>query len=157
MLANHLQHGMDWETVLTVVVRLLGQCVLQGVVTRSLRLADLEFLDEIAQIVQAWSEQEPTQLLGFAATLAQEDARASEQEAYTLWAGLGRVLTEYREEQGLSVWSAQRVAMRLLGDASAELSRVLAHDAEERQRFQGVVQDGWRLHVRTNLQRRRRG
>lgn len=156
ILANHLQHGMDWETVLTVVVRLLGQCVLQGVVTRSLRLADLEFLDEIAQIVQAWSGEAPTQTLGFAAALAQEDERASEQEAYTLWAGLGRVLTEYREEHGLTVWSAQRVAMRLLCDASVEISSVLGHDVEERQHFQQVVQDGWRLHVHTNLRRRRR-
>ena len=155
ILANHLQQGMGWLTLLTVVVRLLGQCVLQGVVTRSVRLADLAFMDEIAQTLQAWFTQTPTQPLGLAVSLAQEEEPYGEQAAYTLWAGLGRVLTEYREEHGLTVWRAQRVAMRLLCDAGADLSRALAQDADERQRFLQVLQDGWRIHVHSNLRRRR--
>jgi len=155
ILANHLQQGMGWLTLLTVVVRLLGQCVLQVVVTRSVRLADLAFMDEIAQTLQAWFTQTPTQPLGLAVSLAQEEEPYGERAAYTLWAGLGRVLTEYREEHGLTVWSAQRVAMRLLCDAGADLSRALAQDADERQRFLQVLQDGWRIHVHSNLRRRR--
>lgn len=133
ILANHLQQGMGWLTLLTVVVRLLGQCVLQGVVTRSVRLADLAFMDEIAQTLQAWFTQTPTQPLGLAVSLAQEEEPYGERAAYTLWAGLGRVLC----------------------DAGADLSLALAQDADERQRFLQVLQDGWRMHVHSNLRRRR--
>ncbi|MGE3538328.1 MAG: hypothetical protein AB7N91_12975 [Candidatus Tectimicrobiota bacterium] len=156
ILANHLQQGMGWSTLLTVVVRLLGQCVLQVIVTRSVRLADLAFMDELTQILEMWFSQAPTQARGLVLSLPEEEAPYGEQAAYTLWAGLGRVLTEYREEHGLTVWSAQRVSMRLLCDAGVDLSLALAHDTDERQRFFQVLQEGWRSHVHSNLRRRRR-
>lgn len=156
IVSNHLQQGMSWQTLLTILVRLLGQCVLQVVGARSLRLGDLEFMDEIGQTFEAWVSQPPAQRLDLAVTLAQEEAPYEEMAAYTLWAGLGRVLTEYREAHRLTVWHAQRIALRLLCDMGADISHALAHDADERRHFHAVLQDGWRTHVRSNLRRRRK-
>ncbi len=155
MVVNHLRQGMSWPTLLTIAVRLLGHCVVQSLITRSLRTDDLEFLDAIGTTLQAWVAQPPTHTFGLVELLDQAETPDEAQAASTLWTGLGRVLTEYREAHLLTVWHTQRVALRLLCNASAEMSDALAQDADARQHCQQVLQEGWRTLVRGHLHHRR--